>query len=248
MGADTLWNGPPQRTSAYTVRTNTMSKGRGFAFLTAATVLAVLLTLLGYQWPSLWLVYLFKPLATLSLILLAFLGWKADRTSYSQWIVIGLVFSLIGDVLLIWPNQYFLPGLLAFLLTHIAYLVAFTRDCSIPARLLVWLAYLAIAAGVYAILLPTLPSGLDVPVAVYALVLSMMAGQAMGRFFVMRTGSAQRAAIGALLFLISDLLLAFHRFRQPLLYATILILVPYYLGQWLIASSLWSARRLAIPL
>lgn len=238
---------PQKQTSAYTGRANTEMKEPGSSFLTASIVFALLLTLVGYQWPSLWLVYLFKPLATLLLILLAFLGWKSCRTAASRWIVVGLVLSFIGDVLLIWPNQYFLPGLVAFLLTHIAYLVAFTRDCNFPARFMVWLAYLAIAVGFYVFLLPTVPSGLRIPVAIYAAFLSTMAGQAMGRFFALKNASAQSAAIGALLFLISDLLLAFHHFRQPLLYATILILLPYYLGQWLIASSIWSTRRVAGP-
>jgi len=205
--------------------------------LIVAFILAVFLTLAGHHWPNLWLVYVFKPLATLLLVAIAFLNWTHSRSPVALWIVIGLLFSLVGDIFLIWPNQYFLPGLASFLLAHIAYLLAFTRDCKFPARAAIWLAYLLIATLFYAILFPTLPGGLLLPVALYAALLSTMAGQAMGRFLVLKNVSARFAAIGALLFLLSDLLLAFHRFRGPLLYSTLLILLPYYIGQWLIASS-----------
>jgi len=64
-----------------------------------------------------------------------------------------------------------------------------------------------------------------------------MAAQAMGRSFLLRTSAARFAAIGALLFVLSDGLLALNRFYAPLRLAPLLILVPYYTGQWLIASS-----------
>jgi len=215
---------------------------RAFTTLTLATVLAVFLTLAGYYWPSLWLVYLFKPLATLFLILIAFFHWIENRSAYSQWIVIGLVFSFLGDVFLIWPNQYFLPGLAAFLLTHVAYLVAFTRECRFLVNFVLWLAYLLVIVAFCSFLYPTVPTGLKVPVLLYAILLATMAGQAMGNFLELRTASALRAAVGALLFLLSDLLLAFDRFHRPLLYATALILIPYYVGQYLIASSTANVR------
>jgi uncharacterized membrane protein YhhN len=205
--------------------------------LTVLAAFAVLITLLGCEWPSLWLVYIFKPLATLLIIAIAFQNWAHSKSAYSQWILMGLCFSLIGDVLLIWPNQYFLAGLAAFLLAHVAYLIAFTRDCTFPASLPVWMVYLAVAAAFFVVLFPTLPAGLRVPVAAYAALLSTMAGQAMGRFLLRHSRSAQCAAMGALLFLISDLLLALHRFHRPLLHSTVLILVPYYFGQWFIACS-----------
>ena len=217
---------------------------RTLVLFTLAVVLAVILTLIGYYWPIVWLVYIFKPIATVLLSLIAISSWISNRSAYAQWIVVGLVFSLLGDVLLMWPNHYFLAGLAAFLVTHVAYLVAFTRDCKFPARLFIWFAYVVAAIACYALLLPTLPRGLRIPVAAYTALLSTMASQAMGRFLATETSYARRAALGALLFLLSDLLLAFDRFRSPLLWSTVLILVPYYIGQWLIASSAPCARRL----
>jgi uncharacterized membrane protein YhhN len=64
-----------------------------------------------------------------------------------------------------------------------------------------------------------------------------MAGQGMGRYLVLRCRAAHFAAIGALLFMFSDALLSIDRFRAPLPRASLFILVPYFLGQWLIALS-----------
>ena len=214
-----------------------MKPSRLPTILTIFAALAVLITIFAYEWPSLWLAYVFKPLATLLIIAIAFQNWAHSKSAYSKWILIGLCFSLVGDVLLIWPNQYFLAGLAVFLLTHVAYLTAFTRDCKFPASLPIWMVYLVVAAAFFVMLFPTLPAGLRLPVAVYAAFLSTMAGQAMSRFLLRRSRSSQCAALGALLFLLSDLLLAFHRFHRPLLYSTVLILAPYYIGQWFIASS-----------
>ncbi len=97
--------------------------------------------------------------------------------------------------------------------------------------------FLLFAACCYFLLFSRLPAGLRLPVAVYSMFLVSMAAQAMGRSFLLRTSAARFAAIGALLFVLSDGLLALNRFYAPLRLAPLLILVPYYTGQWLIASS-----------
>jgi uncharacterized membrane protein YhhN len=205
----------------------------------ALIFVAVAMVLAGHLLASPLLVYSFKPLATALILGIAIASWRRgkDCYSYSLWISIGLLFSLVGDVFLLWPSLYFIHGLAAFLLTHLAYLIAFTRDARFPARVWIWILYLAIAATLYAFLYPNLPVPLKLPVALYSALLSSMAAQAVGRFLVMKTKPAQSAAIGAVFFMLSDFLLAFDRFHTLILLAPVLILIPYYLGQWLIASS-----------
>jgi alkylglycerol monooxygenase len=183
------------------------------------------------------LLWTFAPLATLLILAIAFANWLVHKNSYSLWIWIGLLFSLTGDVLLLRPDHFFTLGLSAFLLTHIAYLVAFTRDTRFPARLSVWCLFFLFAASCYFLLFAWLPSGLRIPVAIYTVFLVSMAAQAMGRYLKLRTTSARFAAIGALLFVLSDSLLAFDRFYKPLPLAPLLVLLLYYAAQWLIASS-----------
>src|SRR6185437_6735071 len=72
------------------------------------------------------LAFVFKPLTTLLVIAHA---WPRGRTTPAvrRWVLVGLALSLAGDVALLWPKQGFLPGLIAFLFAHLAYLAAFTR-------------------------------------------------------------------------------------------------------------------------
>jgi uncharacterized membrane protein YhhN len=183
------------------------------------------------------LLWTFAPLATILIFIIAFANWTARKDSYSFWIFIGLLFSLAGDVILLRSDHFFTLGLFAFLLTHIAYLIAFTREPPFPARFSVWVLYLLFAASCYWLLYSWLPSPLHFPVAIYAVLLVSMAAQAMGRFLNLRTASAQFAAIGGLFFVLSDGLLAFDRFYKPIHLAPLLVLLPYYAAQWLIASS-----------
>jgi uncharacterized membrane protein YhhN len=202
-----------------------------------AAAAALLLSLAGFYTLQPWLQISFKPLATILILSIALSNWLARKDSYSLWITIGLAFSLAGDVALIWPHLYFLPGLSAFLLAHLAYLVAFTRAAKLFARPILWLPYFAIAATLFLLLLPQLPAVLKIPVAHYSFFLASMAAQAMGRFLTLRTSCAGLAAIGALFFMLSDTLLSFDRFRSPFHLAPLFVLVSYYIAQWLIASS-----------
>ena len=203
--------------------------------LTAAASIAAAIAVHFISRPL--LLWTFAPLATLLILAIALANWAARKNSYSLWISIGLLFSLAGDVLLLRSDHFFTLGLSAFLLTHIAYLVAFTRDTPFPARLSAWSLFLLFAASCYFFLFSWLPSALQIPVAVYAVLLVSMAAQAMGRYLKLRTASTQFAAIGGLLFVLSDSLLAFDRFYKPLPLAPLLVLLPYYAAQWLIASS-----------
>jgi uncharacterized membrane protein YhhN len=204
---------------------------------------AVLFALAGDLQSVSWLVYVFKPLATFLLAAFAFVNCRPGKSSYALFVAIGLLFSVAGDAALIWPEKYFVSGLLAFLFAHLAYLAAFTRGVRFPARLPVFLLYLGMGAVLFLYLHPKLPAALDSPVALYALVLASMAAQAMGRYTVLRTSAALLAALGGLFFMLSDSLLAIHRFRAPLPHDALLVLVPYYVAQVCFALSTQPANE-----
>jgi len=197
---------------------------------------AAALTIAGDLLHIPWLVYICKPLSTILILWIAFSNWRSQRDSYSLWITIGLSFSLLGDVAFIRPWTYFVPGLLAFLFAHLAYLVAFTRGAKLFSRPIIVL-YLAVAVAFYSFLFPDLPHKLRLPVAFYSPILSLMAAQAMVRFVTLRTSAARRAAIGGISFMVSDFLLSLNLFHSALFAAPAFVLVPYYMAQWLIASS-----------
>ncbi|HDS1819254.1 TPA: lysoplasmalogenase [Pseudomonas putida] len=168
---------------------------------------------------------LVKPVPVLALIAWLYQG---PATVYRRWIVIGLAFSLLGDVLLAVPADLFVFGLAAFLCAHLAYLRAYCSKTLYPA-----LPALLLSAATGSTLLAVLAShGLGpllIPVALYALAISAMLWRALACGGI--------AAFGAGLFVFSDSLIGIDRFVSPFAAAPYLIIVAYWLGQWAIASS-----------
>ena len=170
---------------------------------------------------------------------LALLGWLHDAppSDYRRWISLGLIFSLVGDVLLAWPGDLFIFGLGAFLFAHLAYLKAYFSDCRRLALL-----PLVLALGVGAILLSILIShglgDLLIPVVVYALVISAMLWRALARLGSnVSKRSALLAAAGAASFVFSDTLIGINRFVVSFEAAPYLLITTYWLGQWGITAS-----------
>jgi uncharacterized membrane protein YhhN len=70
------------------------------------------------------------------------------------------------------------------------------------------------------------------------LVILIMSGLAWERHLQLELPQTLFAACGAILFLISDALLAWNRFRMKLKSAQFLIMGTYYVAQWVLAMSL----------
>jgi uncharacterized membrane protein YhhN len=196
-------------------------------------------------WLAAWLAFIFKPLTTLLIIAYA---WQrgADEPRQRRLVLIGLGLSLLGDVFLLWPQPGFVPGLVSFLLAHLAYIAAFCLPARFAAKPLVFAAYATVAAAILWQLWPGIPSPLRLPVLAYVVCLACMAAQAATWWRVNAHGAdepwARRAAIGGALFMASDSLLAFNKFMQPLPLSALWILLTYWLAQWCIAGSLPQRR------
>lgn len=196
-----------------------------------------------------WVLWLAKPLTTLLVIAHAAARGRDDGRSglaVRRAVLAGLGLSLLGDVALLWPREGFLPGLVAFLLAHLAYLVAFTRGgVALAARRGPFIVYALVAGAVLWRLWPGVPGALRGPVIGYVLCLSAMAAQAAARWRLavaegttVQARLAWRAALGGGLFLLSDALLATNKFAGPLPLASLWVLASYWAAQWLIASAL----------
>jgi uncharacterized membrane protein YhhN len=204
------------------------------AALVAAALAAAALTIAGKTLGIAWLVWTFKPLSTATIIAIA---WRRSDDRYGRAIRLGLALSLLGDVLLI-PEGFFVAGLIAFLCAHLAYLRALTVDTRLAARRLPFAVVALVAVAILAMLWPTLPTGLRLPVIGYVAVLGAMCAQALARAMAVGTTAARVAAIGAVLFLTSDALLAFDRFHTRFDAAPLLVLGTYYVAQLLLALSI----------
>lgn len=146
----------------------------------------------------------------------------------------ALALSLAGDAFLMFPG-YFIPGLVAFLLAHLAYIALFRHGLPwFPSRRAL-AATVGIGVAMYAFLWQGgLPAGLRAPVAAYVLVIALMAAQAIGRATLLRDGASFAVALGAGFFMLSDTLLAINRFVSPLPMSQVWVLGTYYAAQVLI--------------
>lgn len=189
------------------------------------------------------LVFLFKPLTTLLVIAWC---WPRGRTvpAMRRWILVGLVFSLGGDVALMWPQAGFLPGLVSFLIAHLAYIAAFSRPLRFGARPWVFVLYGVVAVAILSQLWSDVPGGLRAPVIGYVVCLACMAAQA-AAWWRSAPGSRQAlfAAVGGALFMVSDSLLAINKFATPLPASALWVLSTYWVAQLCIAASLPADRR-----
>jgi uncharacterized membrane protein YhhN len=188
------------------------------------------------------------PVLALGLITLGKASSTATKTAgtFARYMGFGLVLGAVGDVFLdmsqLRPNAFQL-GLVAFLLGHIWYCVAFLQHgVSISAAKVV--ACAAVPAALLYILWPTLPADLVGPVVVYAVVIATMALLSMSRPAGAGSGVSTRswwlAVIGAAVFVCSDSILAVDKFRAPLPLGKLWVMLTYYAAQVLSASSAWA--------
>lgn len=181
-------------------------------------------------------VYLFKPLSTILVIAILFPAVRQAGDTYARFVALGLLFSLAGDVFLMLPRERFVAGLASFLVAHLWYIGAFTRDGGFSRHSSTALPLVALGVILMSLLWPFL-GALRLPVTAYMLVILAMAWQALERSRQDTHDGAWWAAVGAVLFVASDATLGLARFRADFAGSRTLVLGTYYLAQWMIATS-----------
>jgi alkylglycerol monooxygenase len=186
----------------------------------------------------------FKPAAlTIAIIFVAINAYQISARGiflYKSWglLLAALLASLAGDVFLMLEGL-FIPGLVSFLLAHLAYIALLRRGVRWFAHRGALLATVAIGAAMYAWLWRGgLPADLRIPVAVYVLVIALMAAQALGRAAELQTQASRTVALGACIFMLSDSVLAVDRFVQPVPLALLWVLATYYAAQFCIVHGM----------
>jgi len=219
--------------------------GMGLALMIEAGALATATSALGF---TAWHL-LFKPLTmAIAIVYAANHAYPMSATGrfglHRSYLLLlsALLGSLAGDVFLMLSEHLFIPGLVSFLLAHLCYIALFKQGVG-------WFGHrgalggtLALGIGMYAFLWQGgLPAALRVPVAVYVVVIALMAAQAWGRHAALRERSSLAVALGACCFMLSDSLLATNRFVQPLPLSQLWVLATYYAAQVLIVSGMVTA-------
>ncbi len=158
---------------------------------------------------------------------------------------LGLFFSLGGDIFLMFSNapasnRWFMAGLVSFLWAHVAYIIGLNTPFGKPSPLsamvigillaiMAWYVLRRIIAGVRAKGL----QGLVVPVCAYGTVITLMLLSAVLTFYRggWRTSASGLVSLGAILFYLSDILLAWNKFVKPVTNGRVLNMAAYHLGQ-----------------
>lgn len=151
--------------------------------------------------------------------------------------VLALLFSLAGDILLMFDDQnpmFFLFGLIAFLIAHIMYIIVFIKHRNKSKQPFLFITILLIyAVGLFYLL----KSGLEamlLPVVFYMIVILTMATTAFLRKGNVPFQNYNLVFLGAVLFLVSDSLLSLNMFYKPIPFANILIMLTYGFAQFFI--------------
>ena len=181
-------------------------------------------------------------LKSLPILILAGLVFRAvdegePAIGLGVFVAMGLVFSAIGDVSLVF-RRGFLPGLVAFFAAHCCYIVAFTPGAAVNGASVLAAIAIAVAAGMMLRRLWPHVTRLSVPVTIYAGALALMAWCAIARATAFHSTAAYAGAIGAISFLVSDSVLAIDRFARRFAGAHAVVMVTYYAAQVLIARAM----------
>ncbi|MDJ0836805.1 MAG: lysoplasmalogenase [Acidobacteriota bacterium] len=171
-----------------------------------------------------------KPVPVTAMIVLTALK---PAGPYRNALLTGLVCSLVGDVFLVDKGDMFLQGLIYFLIAHLCYLAAFLTEERKPGLLwllpfLIW----GIAAFAY---LNNHLGDLRVPVIVYMSAICIMMWRAC--LLIGKGNHGRSAAAGAVIFGLSDTLLAINHFAEPFSAAPYLVIILYWTGQGLLTKS-----------
>ncbi len=177
-----------------------------------------------------------KPLPIIILIVFA-ISLNNVIVPYRNTIILGLLFSLAGDIFLLDKNRFFTWGLFSFLLAHIAYILAFF---TIPIyQYHPWL------IGVFAIMglivlkyLSSTTGKMFLPVLLYIVIIVAMGWSATERALTLRSLGGFITAIGAYSFMVSDTVLSINKFRYSFKSSEALILSTYYFAQWCIVCGI----------
>lgn len=233
-----------------------MLKPLEYAYFAAALVNLMAVTALGnnplapdnHTW--LILQFISKPLLMIILILFYATSIVRKPNAFHKMMIAAFFFSWIGDVALMFVHvneNFFLVGLVGFLITHILYTIVFSKVSQpevtpiLPKKFWVAVPLVIYMVALLSMLVPAISGSQQtkpflIPVLVYSTAIAVMVVFSINRFRRVSDSSFALVFGGALLFMFSDSLIAINKFMQPLPLAGFFIMVLYITGQYLIAK------------
>ncbi|WP_347174720.1 lysoplasmalogenase [Polaribacter uvawellassae] len=182
-----------------------------------------------------------KTIAKPMLLTLLALVYLASVKKPIFWYVLGMFFSFVGDVLLMFKGaNFFMFGLSAFLFAHVVYIkvVAGFLPNNLSTKKISSAFPFVIFFGILMYLIFPNLGGLLIPVVVYGIVISTFGAVALLNYRSEKSTENLWLCIGAILFILSDSLIALNKFYEPNEIYGIAIMVTYILAQFLICKAM----------
>lgn len=181
--------------------------------------------------------YILKPGTMVFIIAIG--AMKANEAGLYGWLILlGLLFSVAGDIFLMLPGDRFVSGLIAFFCAHLIYVIAFPGEW-VLSGVSIWIALLLMVAVIMYFMLVRREVrqeggvGLQVAVLLYIGIISWMVFKAYlsGEWILLA---------GALFFYLSDAILGWNRFKKQYVWGEYAVMITYYTAQTLFALSVWT--------
>ena len=176
--------------------------------------------------------YFTKPLIMIAIMIFYFIQTQKQRTLQDKLMLIAFLFSMLGDTFLMFKGERnFMFGLGSFLITHLFYIFVFSHNI-LKINLFARLLFLVFSAIMLFLLQHNISNSLLIPIIIYMITITFMAISASERNT--NPQSFRFVLIGAILFVLSDSLIAIDKFVMPIPFQTFLIMGAYVLAQYLI--------------
>jgi uncharacterized membrane protein YhhN len=180
--------------------------------------------------------FVFKPLIAVSLAILYLVSVKKPSFLY----ISALFFSFWGDVLLLFPEKFFVVGLVSFLITHLIYMriiKGFLLKIDLSLFLKSGLVFI-IYFGSIVFLIKNNLNELLIPVVIYGLVISAFGTFSLVNYIKNKATENLWLLIGALIFILSDSIIAINKFYMINADLGSLIMLTYIVAQYLICKAM----------
>lgn len=170
----------------------------------------------------------------LPILFLAVASWLLIPGLEGKLLAVGFLLSSGGDISLSFQgDKFFIIGLGFFLLAHVVYVITFAQNYAFSSSQLPLLLLVGAFAVTMAVVLSPKLGEMRLPVFIY---ISVILG--MGLFAVMWQGPKPvLLLVGAVIFMLSDSMIAVDKFLMPISWSKYFIMATYYAGQFMIFSA-----------
>ncbi len=196
------------------------------------TVIMHILGLLFYEV----LAFFTKPFITISLVVVYLTSVKKANF----WYVSALFFSFWGDTFLLFKDKFFLLGLVSFLFAHVLYIKissGYLKKVSLLKIIISSIPYIFTFSSVVFLLYNNLGEML-IPVIIYGMIISVFGTITLVNYIQEKSTENLWLLLGAIIFIISDSILAINKFYEAREIYSISLIVTYIVAQYLICKAM----------